>query len=241
MKKVLLALGIVFSWFWATSSIVYGTDPWSVVSQYIHVNEVKDRVGIHTEFPQTDLHVIWNTMIQWDTAARWKLISDMNDDNADGNFDVWIQGWERWMTGDDRNLALLWYDEDSWDSLRINFNNEYENGTQIDGNLWIGTAATTDTLTVSGSIRATEYCDENGQNCIWTLGWWWNSTCQSTVNVDVVVDTKFERGCNARPTCPTWYVFAWEIYQWSNNGNGCQWRAFIHLCNKYETIAACSE
>lgn len=165
MKKVLLALGIVFSWFWATSSIVYGTDPWSMVSQYIHVNEVKDRVGIHTEFPQTDLHVIWNTMIQWDTAARWKLISDMNDDNADGNFDVWIQWWERWMTWDDRNLALLWYDEDSGDALRINFNNEFENGTQIDGNLWIGTAATTDALTVSGSVRATEYCDENGENC----------------------------------------------------------------------------
>jgi len=67
----------------------------------------------------------------------------MND--ANGDYDVWIQGSTgSTNAGDDRNLAILGYSDDSYDALILNYNNEYENGVrvqsklQVDGSIQVG-------------------------------------------------------------------------------------------------------
>ena len=106
-------------------------------------------VGIGTTSPAQDL----------DVAGEVRI------DSHSATYDVWIQGGGG--SGDDRNLALLGYDEDSGDYLRMNYNNEYAGGTRIDGRVGIGAAPVSGAaLRVNGTIRANNVCDENGNNCL---------------------------------------------------------------------------
>lgn len=66
--------------------------------------------------------------------------------NMNSTFDVWIQGGASTAGGDARNLAFLGTDEDSGDTLYLNYNNEYSSGTII-GSI----------LTVSGNVTAPGY------------------------------------------------------------------------------------
>lgn len=50
-------------------------------------------------------------------------------------YDVWLQGGASTAGGDARNLALLGGDEDSGDTLYLNYNGEYGGGTIIGGDL----------------------------------------------------------------------------------------------------------
>lgn len=52
-------------------------------------------------------------------------------------YDVWLQGGASTAGGDARNLALLGGDEDSGDTLYLNYNGEYGGGTIIGGDLTV--------------------------------------------------------------------------------------------------------
>ncbi len=54
-----------------------------------------------------------------------------------GYHDVWIQGGASTAGGDARNLALLGSDEDSGDTLYLNFGGEYAGGTVVGGNMLV--------------------------------------------------------------------------------------------------------
>lgn len=244
-----IAFGSLFIFGIGAQSYAQSTSPLDLLLQYIHINPTKDRVGIHTPFPQTDLHVVGNTMIQGNTAARGKLISDRFDDDADGNANVWIQGGPHYAVGDERNLALLGYDEDSGDALRINFSNDFENGTQFDGNVGIGTAATTAGLTIAGEVRASQYCDINGQNCTSTPNGGSHS-CQNTTNIQVVTGTQLEQICKSNfgattPTCPAGYVQTGDVVNIQpqavgNPGIQCGSAGSIfYTCTQYAALNIC--
>jgi hypothetical protein len=89
-------------------------------------------VGIGDEAPPTKLSV--------NGTSRF---------NTGGDYDVWIQGGNVTTGGDNRNLALLGYNENNGDKLVINFESEYASGTQIQGNAWV-----TGDLKVDGKLNA---------------------------------------------------------------------------------------
>lgn len=67
------------------------------------------------------------------------------------SYDVWIQGGPTGMSTGARNLAMLGLDEDSGDTLYINYGSEYSGGTRIDSNLVVTGTATATSFTGSGA------------------------------------------------------------------------------------------
>lgn len=92
---------------------------WTTSGSNIYSSNVGN-VGIGTTDPQQKLDVQGG-------AIRQVMSS---------TYDVWLQGGASTGGGDNRNLALLGVDEDSGDTLYVNYGGEYAGGTYITGNVY---------------------------------------------------------------------------------------------------------
>ncbi|MBW3003690.1 hypothetical protein KY337_03940 [Candidatus Woesearchaeota archaeon] len=66
------------------------------------------------------------------------------------NYDLWLQGGASTASGDDRNLAILGVNEESGDTLYINYAGEYAGGTVLGGKVCIGGVCKNDWSGVQG-------------------------------------------------------------------------------------------
>ncbi len=129
---------------------------------------------------------------------------------SSANWDVWIQGSQTVTgAGDDRNLALLGADEDSGDTLYLNWNGEYAGGTQVSSDLHV-----TGDVTIAGGLLNAS--GETNQHIGGTTNTAYSSRTSlgSTTNRICFLSGMYREGSNERVGCHvtadsgTWYLEA---------------------------------
>ena len=79
----------------------------------------------------------WNKEFSFAQDGTLRVGGPILQNINNGYHDVWIQGGASTAGGDARNLALLGSDEDSGDTLYLNFGGEYAGGTVVGGNMLV--------------------------------------------------------------------------------------------------------